>query len=152
MYKRQIYYLAYNVVFLVLILAGAWIGIFTLPVDWIGFAGWVAAMGLAGLTVGVIFGSIAMVWPFFLRTAPVIERALQIFSGVFFVSDQLPVEFRQYVLWSPFMHALELMRADYFGSYEPADANPQYFALCLGVLVCIAFAAERSLRSRSHPM
>jgi ABC-type polysaccharide/polyol phosphate export permease len=147
-----IYLLTYAAVFLVLIFAGNWLGAFTMPANWLGFWAWVSSMGVAGIAVGVLFGAAAVIWPYFLRFAPMIERALEIFSSVFFVSEQLPEEYRPLVLWSPFAHALQLMRSAYFTNYKSEDANPEYFFVWLGILVVAAYMAHRAVRSRSLPM
>jgi capsular polysaccharide transport system permease protein len=150
--QGSIYLMAYVAVFLVLIYTGNWLGAFSLPANWLGFWTWVGGMGIAGIAVGVLFGAAAVIWPYFLRFAPMIERALEIFSGVFFVSEQLPEQYRPYVLWSPFAHALQLLRSAYFTSYKSEDASPEYFVLSLGVLIIAAYAAQRAVRSRSQPM
>jgi ABC-type polysaccharide/polyol phosphate export permease len=150
--QALIYFIIYVFVFLVLIFGGNLIGVFSLPNNWIGFIGWVAAMGMAGTAVGVIFGAIAVLWPFFLRFAPVIERGLQLFSSVFFVSEELPKAYRGYILWSPFAHAMQLMRSAYFVNYKSEDANAEYFFVCLGILILVAFVAQRAVRSRTQPV
>jgi ABC-type polysaccharide/polyol phosphate export permease len=147
-----IYLLTYAAVFLVLISVGHWFGRFSLPVSWLGFWKWVSSIGVAGIAVGVVFGAAAVIWPYFLRFAPVIERGLEIFSGVFFVSEQLPEQYRPYVLWSPFAHAMQLLRSSYFASYKSEDANPEYFYVWLGIFIVAAYAAHRAVRSRSQPM
>jgi len=150
--QGSIYLLTYITVFLALIFGGNWVGVFTMPANWLGFWAWVSAMGVAGISVGVLFGAAAIIWPYFLRFAPIIERALEIFSSVFFVSEQLPEEYRPYVLWSPFAHALQLLRSAYFTSYKSEDANPEYFLVWLGILIVASYAAHRAVRSRSQPM
>jgi ABC-type polysaccharide/polyol phosphate export permease len=150
--QGAIYLLTYAAVFLMLIYVGNWFGAFSLPANWLGFWAWVAGMGVAGVAVGVLFGAAAVIWPYFLRFAPMIERALEIFSAVFFVSEQLPEQYRAYVLWSPFAHALQLLRSAYFTSYKSEDASPEYFVISLGILIVAAYAAQRAVRSRSQPM
>ncbi|HEX5237827.1 MAG TPA: hypothetical protein VFW39_05120 [Sphingomicrobium sp.] len=150
--QGSLYFLTYVAVFMVLIFGGHSVGAFSLPADWLGFVGWLTAVGVAGMSIGVLFGAAAIVWPYFLRFAPMIERGLEMFSGVFFVSEQLPEEYRPYMLWSPFAHALQLMRSAYFTGYDSHDASPQYFLLCLGILVVAALLAHRAVRSHSQPM
>lgn len=147
-----IYYLSYLVVFALLI-SGGWItGFFTPPAQWLGPAAWVTAMAAAGAAVGVIFGSIAVVWPYFLRLAPILERGLQLFSSVFFVSEQLPDQYRPYLLWSPFAHAMQKLRSSYFEGYVSLDASGEYFFVWLGVLMLVAAVLQRAVRARSQPM
>ena len=50
-----------------------------------------------------------------------LERGLQLVSSVFFVTEQLPEEYRAYVLWSPTAHGMQLLRAAYFPGYASSD-------------------------------
>src|SRR5690606_13212523 len=109
--QALIYVSVYLVVFAVLIGAGHALGYVTLPVSWAGFILFVVLMGCCGVAVGVLFGSIATFWRFFLRLAPIIERFLQIFAAVFFVSEQFPEQLRPWMLWSPFAHGMQLLRS-----------------------------------------
>ena len=147
-----IYFLSYLVVFALLITGGWLTGFFTPPAQLLGPIGWVTAMAVAGASVGVIFGSIAVVWPYFLRFAPIIERGLQLFSSVFFVSEQLPDQYRPYLLWCPFAHAMQKLRMAYFDSYVSLDANAEYFFVWVGALIVVAAVLQRAVRARSQPM
>ncbi|CAM4052143.1 ABC transporter permease [Bordetella muralis] len=147
-----IYLSVYLVVFAVLITAGHALELITLPQSWSGLVLYVVLMGGCAAAVGVLFGAIATFWRFFLRLAPVIERFLQIFSGVFFVSEQLPEQLRPWMLWSPFAHGMQLMRSVYFEAYTSTDASLTYFLTSLVFLMVVALAAERLARPNVQPM
>lgn len=142
----------YLMVFMVLITAGHALGLITLPQSWAGFLSFVVLMGCCGAAMGVLFGSIATFWHFFLRLAPIIERFLQIFAAVFFVSEQLPEQLRPWMLWLPFAHGMQLLRSAYFEAYTSHDASLGYFLTCLVFLMVIALAAERLARPNVQPM
>jgi ABC-type polysaccharide/polyol phosphate export permease len=146
-----IYVLVYVAVFVVLIAAGSSVDYITLPRSWPGFLFYVVMMGASGAAVGVLFGAIATSWHFFLRLAPVIERGMQIFSSVFFVSEQLPEQLRPLILWSPFAHAMQLLRSAYFESYTSQDASLSYFLTSLVFLAVVALAAQHLARSNVQP-
>ncbi|MFF7059311.1 ABC transporter permease [Achromobacter spanius] len=150
--QSLIYLSIYLVVFAILISAGHALGFITLPISWGGFVLFVVLMGCCGSAMGLLFGSIATFWHFYLRLAPVIERFLQIFSGVFFVSEQLPEHLRPWVLWSPFAHGMQLLRSAYFEAYESTDASLGYFLTSLVFLMVVALAAERLARPNIQPM
>ncbi|OZI34759.1 sugar ABC transporter permease [Bordetella genomosp. 10] len=150
--QALIYLCIYLLVFAVLLGAGYGFGLVTLPASRAGFLLFVVLMGVGGACTGVLFGSIATVWPYFLRFAPVIERILQVFSGVFFVSEQLPEQYRGLFLWSPFAHGMQLLRSAYFTSYRSSDASLSYFLTSLVFLGAVALAAERAVRSNVQPM
>jgi len=150
--QSLIYLSIYLVVFAILISAGHALGFITLPISWGGFVLFVVLMGCCGSAMGLLFGSIATFWHFYLRLAPVIERFLQIFSGVFFVSEQLPEHLRPWVLWSPFAHGMQLLRSAYFEAYQSTDASLGYFLTSLVFLMVVALAAERLARPNIQPM
>jgi len=150
--QGMIYMSAYSVVYVALIGGGYFAGIFTLPDNLPGVVFWIVCIGLCGLAVGVIFGSISVVWHYFPRFAPAIERALQMVSSVILVSEQLPVQYRPIVLWSPLAHAEQLLRSAYFEGYKSSDASAQYFFVCFGFLILAAVIAQRLVRSRSIPL
>lgn len=139
-------------VYAILIGVGHSLGLITLPVRWSGAIAYVLMMGIAGVAMGLIFGSIAIKWHFFLRFAPVIERCLELFSSVFFVSEQLPEQYRKYFLWSPFAHGMQLLRSSYFDSYSSQDASFPYFVTSLVFLVVLGVAMERLARTHVQPM
>jgi capsular polysaccharide transport system permease protein len=150
--QGAMYLCAFGVVFPVLITGGNIVGLFDLPNDGLATAFWIVCVGIFALAIGVIFGSVAVVWPYFLRFAPVIERSLQLVSSVIFVSEQLPMDLRPYVLWSPLAHAMQLLRSAYFAGYKSDDANAEYFFMSLGLLIVTAILVQGSVRWRSAPM
>ncbi len=150
--QAMIYVSVYLVVFAVLITAGHAIGLITLPKSWPGFITFVVLMGVAGAAMGVLFGSIATYWHFFLRLAPIIERGLQIFAAVFFVSEQFPEQLRPWLLWSPLAHGMQLLRSAYFQAYQSHDASLGYFLTSLVFMMVIALVAERLARPNVQPM
>ncbi|SMG08950.1 ABC transporter permease [Paraburkholderia susongensis] len=139
-------------VYAILISGGHALGLITLPVRWSGAIVYVVMMGVAGVSMGLIFGCIAIRWHFFLRFAPVIERGLELFSSVFFVSEQVPEAYRKYFLWSPFAHGMQLLRSSYFDSYTSHDASLTYFVTALVFLGVLGVAMERLARPHVQPM
>ncbi|MBV2181272.1 MAG: ABC transporter permease [Castellaniella sp.] len=150
--QSLIYVSVYLVVFAVLIGAGHALGLITLPVSWAGFMLFVVLMGCCGAAMGLLFGTIATFWRFFLRLAPIIERFLQIFASVFFVSEQFPEQLRPWVLWSPFAHGMQLLRSAYFPAYQSHDASLGYFLTSLVFLMVVALMVETLARPRVQPM
>lgn len=139
-------------VYLVLLSVGVYLNLVTLPVQAMKVLFYVLMMALAATSLGILFGSIASFWPYFLRFSAVIERFLQVFSSVFLVSEQLPEQYRKYFLWSPFAHGMQLLRSAYFDNYKSEDASLSYFLIALVLLVAISLFAERLARSNVQPM
>lgn len=147
-----LYTTVYVVVLGVLISASHALNLVTLPDNVAGFIAFVVLMGVFGGALGVLFGAISTVWRFFLRVAPIIERFLQLFSSVFLVSEQLPEQYRPWVLWSPLAHGMQLLRSAYFTNYTSQDADLGYFLIALVFMIVVAWAAQRLVRSDVQPM
>jgi ABC-type polysaccharide/polyol phosphate export permease len=147
-----LYQMIYAAAFAILLLGGNLLGLVTLTSNWAPVAGLIVATSVFALSIGLIFGSIAVHRPFFLRFASVIERFLEIFSSVFIVSEQLPEQYRPYFLWSPLAHSMQLLRSAYFPGYDSTDASLSYFLTCLVVIGAIGLLCERSVRPAMQPM
>ncbi|REF89099.1 capsular polysaccharide transport system permease protein [Methylovirgula ligni] len=143
-----LYVLIYGVVFSVLIFGGHALGMITLTTHWIPVIFMILSVSFCAFSIGLILGSVGVIWPFFLRFASSIERALQLFSSVYFISEQLPSQYKPLVLWCPLAHGFQLLRAAYFPVYPSTDANPMYFAVWTMVLAAVGLCAERLVRSR----
>jgi capsular polysaccharide transport system permease protein len=65
-------------------------------------------------------------------------------SGAIFMAEWLAPEFRQFVLWLPMVHGVELLREGYFGSVIRTHYDVQFMiAVCLGMTV-LALATVRA--------
>jgi ABC-type polysaccharide/polyol phosphate export permease len=146
-----IYMASYVFVFPVLIIGGYLLDFFTLPHNVIGVIFWVAVTGVTGLAIGANFGVISTIWPFFRNLGAVIQRSMMAVSGTFLVSEQLPVAQRDFILWSPLTHAVQLVRQAYFEGYVSDDASPEYLFTCIGVLSVTAAIGQRLVRHRTFP-
>ncbi|MGE8637319.1 MAG: sugar ABC transporter permease [Achromobacter sp.] len=147
-----LYITVYGLVLTLLIVIGNSLGLITLPDDWRGVAAYFTLMGLGGAAIGLLFGALATRWPYFLRFGAVIERFLQLFASVFFVSEQLPQVYRGYVLWSPFAHGMQLLRSSYFSGYSSSDASLPYLLTALVLLGAAGLGVERLVRCDVQPM
>ena len=101
-------------------------------------------------TIGFAFGLWASLMNFlytgFRRIYPIILRVFTITAGLFFVSEQLPPQFKAYVLWNPMLHAAQLSRDAWFSVYTTTDAS---FAYLLGsTLVCIGLGLSFAIMER----
>jgi capsular polysaccharide transport system permease protein len=146
------YMIVYMTVLIVLVTGGHLLGFVSLPHDIIGVAVCIAGVAAVASSFGLVFAAIATKWEYFMRFAPVIERALQLFSSVFFVSEQLPEMYRKYILWWPLSHGLQLLRSCYFEVYKSTDASITYFVVSIIMFVTAGFIADRLARSNVQPM
>jgi ABC-type polysaccharide/polyol phosphate export permease len=146
------YLVVYLIVETVLIIAGHSINVITLPDNIPGVLACITGVGAVAASFGLIFAGIGSKWEYFIRFAPMIERALQLFSGVFFVSEQLPEVYRKYVLWWPLSHGFQLLRSSYFVTYKSYDASVTYYVVSIILFLAAGFTADRLARSNVQPM
>jgi len=90
-------------------------------------------------------------WPYARRVIPVIFRGFSLISGLLFVSEQLPDDYRRYAVWNPLLHGLQLLRSAYFAGYKSEDASLLYFGTWTIGLVLVALMAERVMRPELEP-
>lgn len=98
-----------------------------------------AACGLLwvlGLGLGFIFASITPIFPSVRQvSSAVLGRPLFLSSGLFYTADTLPSELREWLLYNPILHLIELVRSAYFVEFESRYASWTYVSFwCFGVL------------------
>lgn len=102
--------------------------------------------GIIGFAFGLWASLMNFLYTGFRRIYPIIVRLFTITSGLFYVSEQLPPQFKVYVLWNPMLHAGQLSRDAWFTVYETTDAS---FAYLLGVtLVCAGLGLSFAIMER----
>jgi capsular polysaccharide transport system permease protein len=110
-------------------------------------------LGLAGAwLLGTGFGMCCMgLWVYFPaieRIVPILLRPLFFVSGLFFTANELPAEVRDYMLYNPVLHAVELVRDGWFVEYEAYHLDiPYLFAWGLP-LFYLGLLVERYARGR----
>ena len=107
------------------------------------FALWLLAFGTglacAGLSLRATWGR---------RFVQIAVRMLVIFSGVAFVTEQLPLDYKVYFLWSPVLHAIQSLRDALLVEYDSVDADAFYFFAALVLVLAFGLAMDRSARLR----
>lgn len=103
---------------------------------------------LLGLGMGLVFASLARLWPTLERLVPILMRFLFFASGVFFQVSELPARFSAPLLLNPAAQLIEWQR---YG-FSASSAAPLYSigyvaAWCLGSL-CLGLLLERYVRGR----
>lgn len=106
----------------------------------------IAAMALLGLGAGLTNAVIYLLWPTWRRIEAVITRPLFFISGVFFIPDLFPPHIRYVLSWNPMMHAIDWVRVGYYSNYRSSTLDLGYLWFYIGVLLAVAFGAERLYR------
>ena len=105
-----------------------------------------AAFGLAaalGLGVGTLNCVLFGFFPTWKNVWSVLSRPMFILSGVLFLYEGVPPAFQGFIWWNPVLHVTGLMRAGFFGSYDPAWVAPLYV---LGIAATLFLAGGWLLR------
>lgn len=108
----------------------------SLPHDYLLlYCGWLllawTALGFALMLTGL-----AMRYEIMERLVPVISYVLIPISGAFYMVSWLPAVAREYIMWIPFVHGIEMVRGGVFGEFVPTHYWPAY-ALFTGAIMNI---------------
>jgi capsular polysaccharide transport system permease protein len=104
-----------------------------------------AAM-LLGFGFGMISGIITLGMPYWMTGYALLVIVLWLTSGILFVPDALPENFRRIIALNPILHGVEWMRSAYYDGYGSQILDKGYL-LAWGVgTVLIGLVAERFAR------
>lgn len=92
-----------------------------------------ATLGLGVGTVNcVLFG----LYPTWSNVWAVLTRPLFILSSIFYLYDTAPPAFQAVLWWNPIVHLVALMRAGFYGTYDPTFVSlPYVFGIGIGLFV-----------------
>lgn len=116
------------------------------PTRFHALAGSILAMSLLGFGCGVINAVVISRFESWKNIESMLARPLFFVSGIFFLPESLPEKVREYLLWNPVMHGVELMRYGYYFNYRAADLDVGYLAFWALSAALIGLSAERALR------
>lgn len=103
---------------------------------------------LLGLGMGLVFASLARLWPTLERLVPILMRFLFFASGVFFQVSELPARFSSPLLLNPVAQLIEWQRYGFSASSAaPLHSAGYVAAWCLAAL-CLGLLLERYARGR----
>lgn len=125
-----------TIAFMVVYVALLALGQVSLPQDYLLiYGGWIvvawASTGLALVMTGLV-----MRFEVFERVVSLISYVMIPISGAFFMVAWLPPGFRHFVLFIPFVHGVEMVRAGVFGEFVETHYDMPY-ALAVGTILNI---------------
>jgi len=86
--------------------------------------------------VGVLLCLLHAISPMWFRLWQIGARPLFVLSGIFFVLEDVPQPYRDWLWWNPLIHITGEMRRGIYITYDPGWVAPGYvFALALGAAV-----------------
>jgi capsular polysaccharide transport system permease protein len=107
-----------------------------------------AMASLLGTSLGMIFCALGQVSAAVDRARGPIVRPLFWISGVYFTVGMLPEAAQKPMLKNPLLHAIELVRAGWFPSYDARYVDVGYVSAWIGVLMLAGLLLERAVRRR----
>jgi capsular polysaccharide transport system permease protein len=107
-----------------------------------------AMASLLGTCLGMIFCALGQVSASIDRARGPLVRPLFWISGVFFTVGMLPEAAQGPLLANPLLHAIELVRAGWFESYDAHHVDVRYVAAWILGLMLAALLLERAVRRR----
>lgn len=105
--------------------------------------------GLLGMSLGLVFCMIRLIWPTFDRIRSTLMRPMFWISGLFFPANGLPDQLRELLFYNPVMNVVEMTRGGWFASYIDQASLAYVIYWILGLLF-VGMTMERAFRSRLH--
>lgn len=104
--------------------------------------------GLFGTSLGTVLCALAVYSNATQRIKGPVMRPLFWISGLFFSVNGLPSQLRDYLLWNPIIHCVELVRDGWFPSYTAHYASPSYVMVWIIGLAFVGLTLERHVRTK----
>ncbi len=103
---------------------------------------------LLGLGIGLVFASLARLWPTLERLIPILMRFLFFASGVFFQVSELPARLSGSLLLNPVAQIIEWQRYGFSTSSAAPLYSVVYIAAWCLIALCLGLLLERYARGR----
>ena len=103
-----------------------WINDLHVNLDLATIAGAFVLGSLLGLGVGTLNCVLFGLFPTWKNVWAVLTRPLFLMSGVLFLFEDVPTNFRDILWYNPVAHVISLMRAGFFGAYDPVHVSVTY--------------------------
>lgn len=113
----------------------AWLGFHVLPALPLELIGVHLLIGYLGLSMGILAAVVSHDRPRVKSFIRVSFMPLYFISGVIFPIQVVPREYREWLLWNPMLHLLELSRHSFIAQYRPVEGVSLLYALSFTLIV-----------------
>jgi capsular polysaccharide transport system permease protein len=124
-----------------------WIGFHWLPIAPLELMGVSVVLLVLGLSLGLIFAIAAHGRPKVESMIGMLFLPMYLLSGVIFPVHNFPVELREWLLWNPVLHLIDLSRQYFIPNFQPLPgaslAYPAAFALATSALAASLYRLHR---------
>ncbi len=104
--------------------------------------------GLLGMGLGLVLCGLNVVSPTVDRIRGPLFRPLFWVSGLFFIPTSLPTSAREYLLYNPILHCIEMVRSGFFPSYHSPLVDSGYVVRWIVALFFVGLTLERRVRHK----
>ena len=115
--------------------------LFTFCLAWI-------LMGTFTMGIGFMIASINELWEMSERFIPPLMYITLPLTGTFYLVSWLPQMAQDFVLWSPLVHAMEMLRFAYFGGGVVTYWDPYYLTVCSILTLAAGLALHEVAKTR----
>lgn len=117
------------------------------PLAVLGASGLLCMMGIG---LGFVFATLSPIIPSIKQiSSAVLGRPLFFTSGIFFTAESVPPFIREYLLYNPVLHALELLRSAFFYEFESSYGNWEYATAWAFGLLTLGLVAHQAMRRKA---
>jgi len=103
-----------------------------------------------GLGVGFLFASLEPLIPSIKQFgSQVLGRPLYFSSGLFFTIDSIPAAIREYLLYNPVLHMIELVRGEFFYEFETSYGSWSYASLWAFSTLALGLLVHQAVHKRA---
>ena len=97
-------------------------------------------LGSVSLGLGLLVSVLGMTNEF-QKIVPILIRPLFFLSGVFFMTDEIPQPYQDYLLLNPILQSIELIRSTMFADYKTPVQGPGYLTTCTLLALFVGLTA-----------
>ncbi len=103
-----------------------------------------------GLGMGFLFASLEPMVPSVKQFgSQVLGRPLYFSSGLFYTADTLPPPIREYLLYNPVLHMIELVRGEFFHEFETMHGSWFYASMWAFTTLVVGLLAHQAMHKRA---
>jgi len=106
-------------------------------------------LAILGTGAGFLFASLEPLIPSVKQITQVLNRPLYFGSGLFYTADTIPEAARDYLLYNPLLHIMELLRSEFFYEFETSHGSWTYATLWSFSTLAVGLLTHQAFHKRA---